>query len=278
MKILCYVNHFFGQNPFFEGKSSLSTEVNAKELEEKGKRRKLIVEQTVAQLRKIGAEVKICGIQGYSLVPIDIHFEQAKDRPLLLIYESLNHMAKSVDDYDYFINIEDDIFLSDQVLRNTVEFDAESFVNEILLPNRMEQTPLGEWFCVDFKAISQWTHQQKTFNGKQIRVALNPHSALLIMSREKFKYALKHTDRNYRKPFLYNELDSAFAYFHSAFSLYRTSDDLLFHSVVHMDRWKHSEGEYKHEGKLISTLKSLRFTDFVPPVLTRAISYLRKAR
>jgi hypothetical protein len=82
-----------------------------------------------------------------------------------------------------------------------------------------------------------WTYQRRTYRGRELRIARNPHSALLILSRDKLRYALRHIDVAYRGRFLVWEMDSAFAYYHSPFCLYRSYGDLAFHTVAHLDRW-----------------------------------------
>lgn len=274
MRVLCYINHFFGQNPFFEGKSSIPPGTDFTEMERKSVIRRSYVTEVIRQLNYIpGAEVKVCGIHGYSLVPLDIEFNHIKEKPLLLIYESLNHMVEFVDEYDYFINIEDDVSLPLDTFKNIVEFDSASLLNEIFLPNRLEETLDADPYCVDLKAIPGWTQQQKKYKDVAIRVAVNPHSALLILSREKLKYALRYVDVKFRKAFLYNELDSAFAYYHSPFCLYR-SERLDFHYVKHLDNWLYSKGEQNYQGVWAYRLKSIRASDFVPPILVRIFSFL----
>jgi len=56
------------------------------------------------------------------------------------------------------------------------------------------------------------------------------------MSRDKLRYALQYIDRAYRGRFLDREQDSALAYYHSPFALYRPFEDLTFHTVTRMDR------------------------------------------
>jgi hypothetical protein len=184
-------------------------------------------------------------------------------------------MAQFVQDYDYFINIEDDIFLPEESFNNIVEFEKIFEINEILLPNRLEESNNGEKYCVDLKVINGWTHQFKTINGKFLKVANNPHSAILILSRAKFLYALSFLKSNFREPILYNELDSAFAYFHSPFSLYR-SVDLSFHYVIHLDRWLHSPGEKYHYGPRKNVFAGVTMSDFIPPILFRILNFFRR--
>lgn len=267
MKILCYINHFFGKNPQFLGKSSLPSETSVEELKKKGERRKEYVSKVIANMKSIGdIDVKVCGIEGFSLVPLDICFNSIREKPLWMIYESLNHMAQYIDQYDYFINVEDDILIPEQTIQNIIAFDQVSMINEIFLPNRLERSLTGDLYCVDLLSIKEWTQQRKQFQDHALRVAANPHSGLAIFSREKFKYALRAIDPAFRKAILYNELDSAFAYFHSPFSLFR-SEDLNFHSVIHLDKWSYSPGEAEDSNTWKKKFGRLRWTDFVPPVI-----------
>jgi hypothetical protein len=229
VRTLCYVNHYFGAAVDFEGKSTNSRHAAT---------RKAVVERCIASLKSIpGVDVYVCGIKGRSVVPIDLDFSGIAKNPRLLIYESLAHMAGHLDEYDYFINIEDDILVSADTLANVIAFDQSSLVNEVLHPNRVETDERGETFCVDTRSMPGWGHQRRTYAGHELRVARNPHSAVVILSREKFKYAMQFIDTSYRERFLVWELDSAFAYYNSPFALLRPYDDLSFHSITHLDRW-----------------------------------------
>ncbi|TGN18301.1 hypothetical protein [Leptospira idonii] len=275
MKILCHINHYFGQNEFFTGKSSLPPGVEPEEVAKRASVRKKHVESVINQMKSFGGiDVVVCGMKDYSLVPIDLDFSYIRSTPLLMIYESIDRMADKIDEYDYFINLEDDTFLTKETFENIVRFDKTSFVNEILLPNRLETDDSGNLYCVDIQALPGWTLQMKQFEGHSLKVALNPHSALVIFSKEKFKYALSHIDRSFRKNILANELDSAFAYYHSPFSLFR-SEDLSFHSVIHLDRWIYSPGEtlYKVSHK---RRYNISIGDFFPPIFMRGLRFILK--
>jgi hypothetical protein len=200
--------------------------------------RRPIVAACLDGLRALpGVEVNVCGIAGSALEQIDIDFSRIRDNPKLLVYESLADMVRRADDYDYFINIEDDIFLPPETFANVIEFDRDSLRNEILHPNRVEEDETGRRFCVDLEAIRGWTYQRRTYRERELRVARNPHSAVLILSRDKLHYALQHVDVSYRGRFLKYEMDSALAYYLSPFCLYRPYEDLEFHTVTHLDRW-----------------------------------------
>jgi hypothetical protein len=216
-----------------------------------------------------GAEVSVCGIRGRALEAIDIDFSSVREDPKLLIYESLAHMAGRVDEFDYFINVEDDVLLPAETFSNVLEFDQGSFPNEILHPNRLETDDEGRRYCVDMKAMPGWAYQRRTYQGRELRVARNPHSAILILSQEKFRYALQHIDLTYRGRFLVYEMDSAFAYYHSPFSLYRPFEDLDFHTVTHLDRYA---GPKRDRPSVVAPPRRRWRSvvkEFVPPVLLR---------
>ncbi len=229
MRILCYVNHYYGEPIAFSGRSTDS--------DAEGRHR--AVSACLEGLRRIeGAEVQVCGISGRSLEPVDIDFPGLRSTPSLLVYESLAHMAGRIHEgFDYFINIEDDILLPAETLANTVEFDRESLPNEVFLPNRLEYDEAGQPYCLDWRAMPGWTNQRRRFRGREIRVAHNPHSGVLILSPGKFRYALRHLDAGHRGRSIGAEMASAYAYYHSPFCLYRSYDDLSFHNVFHLDQW-----------------------------------------
>ena len=226
-RVLCYVNHFYGASAGFSGKSTSQAP----------EARRAIVERCLASVRAAipQAEIRLCGVPGRSLLPIDLPFAGLED-PRQLVYASLNRMADEVDGYDWFLNLEDDIELPARAWHNAQQFERDSLPNECLLPNRLELRD-GEAHCVDLEAIPGWTTQERTFQGRTFRVALNPHSALLLLSKAQLRYALRHVDRSYRGPVIGGLMASAYAHFHKPLALYRCFDDPAFHAVVHLDHW-----------------------------------------
>ncbi len=264
MKVLALINHFFGYNPNFVGKSALTKGLSEFQIQEKKESREKIIFTVINELKKIdGIEIKICGIKGFNLVPIDIEFNHIIDKPIFLVYETLSYMTKFKDQYDYFINIEDDIFLPNETFENIIEFDKQNLINEILLPNRLEKKTNGEIFCVDLFALNGMTTQTKIYNEKIFKVALNPHSGLLVVSKEKLNFLVSKIDINSREIILGTGMESAFAHFHSPFSLYR-SIDLDFHSVVHLDKWTFSEKDQIIKKSFFS---KINLSDFIPPII-----------
>lgn len=236
VRILCYFNHFYNPSP--KGDDFLGGSTGGRE------ERRKTVQKCLDTIRALkGCEVKVCGIPGFNLVPIDIDLT-GKD-PKHIPYESLNLMRASVDKYDYFLNIEDDILIGSDVINNIIEFDKTSGGKEILIPNRIEQR--GDfWDCVDLRAMASWSKNKKRWNGLLLREAVNCHSGMLCMSTKKFKEGVKSLDPTYRKQFHGGPMASAFAYFHSPFTLYRNSNPNKFHSVWHLDNWIHIQERINH--------------------------------
>lgn len=225
-RILCCVVHYFGAGSAFVGKST-SADALA---------RTRHVERAIAALRQYpGLELRVCGMVGKSLVPVDEDFT-GLERSEFLVYETLNWVADQVDRYDYLMVVEDDILVPLSVIENIMAFDRVGRVNECLHPNRLERRGT-EVDCVDLRAMPGWTDQRKQYRGIELRVAKNPHSGFLMLSRDKFAYGLEAVDRQYRGRFLGGFMSSAFAHFHQRFSLYRPYRNLGFHSVVHLDHW-----------------------------------------
>jgi hypothetical protein len=270
VKVLCHVNHYFGRSSGFVGGSTRGAE----------DRRRETVARCVTALRELpeaGVDLRVCGVGNSSLLPLDTSYEHLDD-PTQLVYESLYDMAAHVDEYDYFINVEDDILVPARTWRNVLEFDRESLVNEILHPNRMEVDDTGFRYCVDLYGNPMWTHQTKRFREHTLRVALTPHSGILIMSSEKLRYALREIDRSFRGIVFAKGMESALAHFHSPFSLYRTYDDPEAHHVDHLDRWKHSPRVvYRANPYRAFHETSITARDFVPPVVGKAYRYLKRA-
>jgi hypothetical protein len=241
MKTLCFVNHYYGKSSNFTGQSSLKN----------AEGRKKTVLKCLENLQRINdIDIKVCGIKGNNLVEIDIDFSFLKD-PTFLPYETLAHMSRFLEDYDYFIYVEDDILLPYQTFLNVVEFDKTAQIGEMLQPNRLETDFIGNTYCVDLLPIPrgflnlsddprEWTSQFKEFSGKQLRVSESKLSAILIMSRDKLRYALTKIDINFRGIVFVTAIESALYYFSSPFALYRSCLDLDFHYVLHLNRWSES--------------------------------------
>ena len=94
-------------------------------------------------------EIRVCGFPDFSLLPIDLDLSEIRE-PQHIVYASIERMFKGLDDYDYFLNIEDDILVADEVIEASIAFNASSTLNEVYLPNRMEPEPMVRstaWTC-----------------------------------------------------------------------------------------------------------------------------------
>lgn len=228
MRILAYVNHYFGTGTSFRGKSTTQDQAE----------RRRIVAETCAALRALPGDVdlEVCGVAGAHLVPIRRDFTGLVD-PRLLVYASIEEQMNRADAYDYVINIEDDIYLPRPTFEAIVRFDAAAPIDTCLLPNRLEEGEHGS-FCVDVKALPGWTDVERSFEGKALRVANNPHSGLSILSREKVRFARERMDLKRRDVIIGGLMASAYANLHAPFKMYRSYEDLQFAHVVHLDPWQ----------------------------------------
>jgi len=230
VKVLCFVNHYYNPNQQegFTGGSTVKGNTN----------REQVVPQVVKTLRDIpNCDVRVCGLQGFTVPDVDVDIDFTGIKPWNLVYESLNYMNNFVDQYDYFINIEDDILLKEDVINNVIEFDKKNDIDKVFLPNRIEIEG-KECRFVDLK--NGWKKGISTiiFKGNVLRVANNFHSAVLILSTRKYRYAYNMLDHGFREVWWGGPMASAYAYFHIPFKLYRNSQLTEFHSVVHLDHWK----------------------------------------
>jgi hypothetical protein len=188
-RVLCHVNHYFGRRSAFVGGSTTGKQ---------DERRETVI-RCVAALRALpDAEVdlRVCGVGDDALLPLDTRYDL--EDPTQLVYESLYDMASHVDEYDYFINVEDDVSVPPETWLNVLEFDQESLVNEILHPNRMEVDETGFRYCVDLYGNPDVDPPEEDVPRHTIRVAVTPHSGILVMSRAKLRYALSEIDRSFR--------------------------------------------------------------------------------
>jgi hypothetical protein len=272
MKILIIVNHFFGFGDRFQGKSSMIQGISEIEVEEKKKKRLLFIDQSINSLNaleQLGHKVTllVAGIPGKSLIPITLNVENHIKHPTEIIFASIEYMKSVVSEFDYFINIEDDIFLPKETFQNVIEFDRISLVNEILHPNRIERISEGLSINTDLQGIPDWTYSQKFYLEKEWRIAKNPHSAIAIFSQEKLNYAIKERQKAKRNVKLYVALDEAFATIHAPFQLWRSYSDPDFHFVEHLDQWIKPTYDF---------FPIFNFYDLFPVFVLKLATYIKK--
>jgi hypothetical protein len=212
------------------------------ELENKIQKRLQYINKCIEALKSfedLGHEIVlfVAGIPGKSLIPITLNLEDKIKHPTEIIFASIEYMKSVVEDYDYFINIEDDILLPKDTFLNVIAFDAISLKNEILHPNRIERLSEKLSINTDLQGIPDWTYTQKFYLDREWRIAKNPHSAIAIFSKEKFKYAIAERKSAPYNVKLYVALDEAFATIHAPFQLWRCYSEPDFHTVEHLDKW-----------------------------------------
>ena len=276
LRVLAAIPHYFGQTNRAEDNHSM----HMANLQVPAVRRG-IVERTIASLRNLAdgelvasVDVLVCGIPACALVSIDCDRSMIAD-PRLLVYEALDCLIARIDQYDYFVLVEDDVAVGADVIKNAVEFDAESAINEVLHPNRIEEIN-GDRFVTDIRIRGGWTVQRKYFKGHTLGVAANPHSAIVVLSREKLRYCLEHSDRTFRGLFRHGTFDggymaSAFANLLTPVSLYRPMDALDFHAVLHQDPFIPEATPRSHKVK--AALKRL-----LPPIVVDAREAWKKRK
>ena len=227
-RLLCFVNHYYNPSGPFRGKSSTNDPET----------RRAIVCKAIDSLRASGfdVDIKVCGVPKCGLVDIDIAFPDLAD-PRQLVFASIERMARQLNSYDYFLNVEDDIYVPRETLANVTDFDQSEGRTEILHPNRMETDAEGH-YCVDLRAMPGWTTSRRKYKGRRLAVAINPNSAFMFFSRAKFAYAIQQVDLSFRGQIIGDLMASAYCNVHAPFTLWRSFDDPKFHLVEHLDRWE----------------------------------------
>ncbi len=266
MRILACVVHFFGSNSHFQGGSTVGQHQAAASIEETMKKRLQIVLNTCDALRKLAdhgldVDVKICGIEGKALLPIDWDFSGIED-PTCLVYETIQRMLKNEGQYDFVMCIEDDIVIPAQTMLNVLRFEDMSLDNEVLHPTRVEILDDGKFDAIDLRLAPGWTQNRRSLFDRTFSVALNPHSGLCIFSKRKAAYASEFLDPSFRERFYGGRMASAFANVHKPFLLWRCRDDPLFHHVIHQDRWSPPAG-FRNSIKRLSWLARKKIRAFL---------------
>jgi hypothetical protein len=226
-KVICLFVHYFDKNAAFDGRSKHQLESVRRE----------IVTRALSALQSVkGVDVSICGFKDRHLVPIDIDLSERTDNPQFMMYEALGSLQEYRGKYDYFMVVEDDILVGPDVFNSTYEFDRQFSVDQIFLPNRLEIDG-QKVSCVDTYWNPGTTGDKADFNHRQLKVFKNPHSGLLIVSKEKLDYLVPRVDAAYREKFIGGFMASAFAHYHRPFRLYRVADGYDFHTIMHLDRY-----------------------------------------
>jgi hypothetical protein len=244
-KILCLFVHYFDPNGKFQGKSKYQIPLV----------RKSIVTESLNSVRSTNfVDVLTVGIGSKSLINIDINLENVINDPRFLVYEAFELLNNFTSEYDYLMVIEDDIKIEKDIFLNIFLFDSKFSVDHIFLPNRLESN-FGRLICIDTYKIPDFLNEDVIFfNNHRLRVYKNPHSGIYIMSKEKFLYSKKYINFKSRDIIIGGYMASAFANAHKPFKLFRVSDSLEFHTVIHLDNY-----EYRNENIVIKALRRLNF-------------------
>lgn len=238
LKVLCCMTHFYAQLGSATNAGLRKSESQAPELRREYINNSLRSCRAIAELPQVSRlESLVCGKPGLSLVPLDVALEEPESRNL--VYATIEYMVGRRDEFDYYILVEDDIIVPPQVLQNVIAFDRVSLLNEALHPNRLE-TRHGQRFNTDLRARSAWTVNKRSFDGHLLGVNANPHSAIFVLSREKFNYCAQHVDLTHRGALGFGGFDggfmaSAFANFLGPMVLYRPYETVDYHYVIHQD-------------------------------------------
>lgn len=235
MRCLCIFIHYFNPQGPFGGRSR----------HQDPQVRRRIVERALFSLKALrDFDVRVCGHDGRSLVPLDFDLSDRTPNPQFLVFEALQMLQEFKESYDYFMVIEDDILFSADVWRNVLEFDNHygeaSSERWIFHPNRIEYRSGQSPFCIDLAVVRRRTGEPINFEGRQLQEHENPHSGLLLVNRTKLSIISREVDPSFRGSVIGGAMASAFAYYHKPFRLFRCIGDLDYQTIQHLDPmdWK----------------------------------------
>jgi hypothetical protein len=228
-KILCCVIHYYNPNRKggFQGGSTIENPEREKGV--------LKVIDSVRQIEGCDVFVCGCGKNTYPSIKLDKDFDGIN--PHWLLYETLNWMGSRIEEYDYFVCLEDDTLMGQDVLHNVIEFDKQAGLDEILHPSRIERSENGINF-IDLQIRKRWTQKRKKCEGEQLAESENYNSSISIFSKEKFRKAINMLNPDFREIWFGGPMASAHAYFNSPFTLYRDFSKSLYHVVEHTDLFR----------------------------------------
>lgn len=234
-RVLCYVVHYYRTSDAYHGTSRAYV---GRSTNSAAEQRRAVVTQVIDALRALPGrvDVKVCGVPEAALVPIDIDLSAVRE-PQHFSFEAIEHMVRSRAGYDWFVCVEDDVLISSGVFDRMRRFERDAELNEVLLPNRLEESAPGRTYCVDLLAHPGWRGDRREYEGLRLDIATNPHSGLISLSRRQLDYAITRVDLTRRDVTVGGYLTSALANLHEPFLLWRTRDDLDAHHVRHLDTW-----------------------------------------
>lgn len=230
MRCLCLFVHYFNPQGPFGGRSK----------HQDPQIRHRIVERALFSLQALrDFDVRVCGHDGHSLLPLDFDLNDRTPNPQFLVFEALQMLQEFRETYDYFLVVEDDILFSADAWRNVLAFDAQyaeaSSQRWIFHPNRIEYRHGQAPFCIDLAVVRRRIGEPIDFEGRQLQEHENPHSGVLLVNRAKLDIIAQEVDSCFRGSVIGGPMASAFAHYHKPFRLFRCIDGLDFHTIQHLD-------------------------------------------
>ena len=233
IRILAAVAHYFDSLGIHKNEFGSYSQDN---LNSRGLMFDRTIDALIVCLSELGAEfqIKVYGVENQYIRRPDVILENVD--PKHIPFLTLDDMRTNLEDFDYFLFIEDDIELPSNILKDLLGIDSHLEIDETIIPNRLENRN-GIQFCVDLVAMPGFKNGIKLVNGNVLAQSVNPHSGFMFMSREKFARA--YSLRKCLEPTIIigDFMASALANIHSSLKTYRslpTSEEL---SVFHQDSW-----------------------------------------
>ena len=233
IRILVAIPHYFDKLSIHDNEFGSYESVNYKF-------RNGIIQNTFASLRgclkslEMDSTVLVFGIGNQYLKKPSIKIDLVN--PKHIPWKAIEEMYKRVEDFDYFLFLEDDIIISSQLILELLALDRELNENETVIPNRIELQS-GKPFCVDIIAMPGWNPEIFSVKGKDLAVPRNIHSGFMFLSKEKFIRAFSL--RKYVEPTIIigDYMASALVNIHSALKVYRSLPTSSTLTVLHQDSW-----------------------------------------
>jgi hypothetical protein len=233
IRILVAVPHYFDKLSIHENGYGSYESLNYKFRTE-------MIQNTFASLinslssLEMDSKVLVFGIDNQYLttpsVKVDI------ENPKFLPWKALEEMYVHIEDFDYFLFLEDDIVVSPKLILELLALDSELDENETVVPNRIELHN-GIPFCVDMIVMPGWSPEIISVKGKVLAMPCNVHSGVMFLSRRKFKRAF--SSRKFIEPTIIigDYMASALANIHSSLKVYRSIPTSSTLTVFHQDSW-----------------------------------------
>jgi len=186
--------------------------------------------------------------------------EQNIDDPMFVEFKAQDLFIEFIDEYDYFVFIEDDIVIHDSCFLDKIAIFNKYSCDQkaVLLPHRYEMFN-GIKFYIDMGQIDnkkcKWNSLSKIKVGNiELAECENPHSAFYCLSKEQMKIWQLSGRNFYNKVTSIGSLESAATFcLFEVFTLYKPHPkNINFLEVQHWDD-KYSK-MYNSEGKHFSEI------------------------